>query len=239
MTCKTTLFLLAVIGCMTSGCATMMPYGDAYDCPQMEKGRCVSVESAHTHALTGAMPGDERAKPAVTAVNSGEALGEAIEKYRKAVVKGKADAIELSRNELLRLVSPGQADEFAEALERFRAALKAGKPGKAADAEKELRAIHERAVAHARDSVRLEYSVAGEATRQELLGRYAEGQRTPAVLMPPVIMETHILPYQTEFNTLAGERTMWIPVEPARWTWPDRFNGGKAEEIGGTARGSK
>ncbi len=116
MTCKTTLFLLAVIGCMTSGCATMMPYGDAYDCPQMEKGRCVSVESAHTHALTGAMPGDERAKTAVTAVNSGEALGEAIEKYRKAVVKGKADAIELSRNELLRLVSPGQADELIEAL---------------------------------------------------------------------------------------------------------------------------
>jgi hypothetical protein len=243
MTCKTTLFLLALVSCMSSGCAAMLPYGDVYDCPQMEKGRCVSVESAHAHALTGAIPGDATTSATGVGIrsgaNSGEALGEAIEKYRKAVVTGKADAIELSRNELLLLIGPGQADEFTEALERFKKAVRSRAPGKAAEAEKKLREIHERAVAHARDGARLEYGVSNAATRQEFLGKYAQGQRTPAVLMPPVIMETHILPYQTEFNTLAGERTMWIPVEPARWTWPDKFNGGHAGEVGGTVRGSK
>jgi hypothetical protein len=233
MTCKIHILLLAV-ACMSSGCASMLPYGDSYDCPQMEKGQCVSVESAHAYALTGSMPGSGSG---VSAAASRDALGDAIEKYRKSVVKGNAEDIELSREELLRLIGPDQADAFAEALERFKKAVKAGEPGKVSDAEKTLREIHERAVVHARDSARLEYAVAGEAIRREFLGKYAQGQRTPAVLMPPVIMETHILPYQTEFNTLAGERTMWIPVEPARWTWPDKFNGGKVDEIGSAARG--
>lgn len=233
MNYKTT-FLLLVVLSLSSGCAAMMPYGDAYDCPQMEKGQCVSVESAHAYALTGERPsaGNKGQSSA-----SQEALGPAIEKYRKAVVKGKAEDIEQRQKELLQLINPGQTDEFSQALEQYREAVKAREPGKVSAAEMQLHAIHSRAVANARDTARLEYTISSEATRQEFLGKYAEGQRTPAILVPPVIMETHILPYQTEFNTLAGERTMWIPVEPSRWTWPDKFNGGKTEEIGGTVRG--
>lgn len=227
MICKMKLFLLAVI-CLSSGCARMLPYGDSYDCPQMEQGQCVSVEAAHAYALTGSRGAPSAAR---------EDLDAAIEKYRKAVMKGQAGDIELSREELLRLISPEQADAFAEALERFRQAVMAKEPGKTADAERQLRTIHMIAVASARDSARLEYAISSEATRQEFLGKYAQGQKAPAVLMPPVIMETHILPYQTEFNTLAGERTMWIPVEQARWTWPDKFNGGRNDEIGSASRG--
>jgi hypothetical protein len=219
---------------MSSGCAKMLPYGDTYDCPQMEKGQCVSVEAAHAHALSGTTPGFGNS---VHAPASQEALGDVIEKYRKAVVKGKTDEIEQRQKELLLIISPGQAGEFAWALDQFREAVKTRELNKASEAERLLREIHARAVANARDTARLEYNISSEATRQEFLGRYAAGQKTPAVLMSPVIMETHILPYQTEFNTLAGERTMWIPVEPSRWTWPDKFNGGKGEAIGGTVRG--
>lgn len=233
MTYKTKLFMLVML-CMSSGCAKMMPYGDSYDCPQMEKGQCVSVEAAHAHALGESAYGFGGS---VSVPTSQEALCDAIDKYKKAVVKGKAEDIELRQKELLRIINPGQADEFAEALEQFKAAIKAKEPGKVTDAEKRLRDIHARAVAGARDSARLEYNISSEATRQEFLGKYADGQRTPAVLMPPVIMETNILPYQTEFNTLAGERTLWIPVEPSRWIWPERFNGGRGEEIGSTVRG--
>jgi|GEM_PF-1937949 len=227
------LFLLAVI-CMSSGCAKMLPYGDTYDCPQMEKGQCVSVESAHAYALAGTTPGNGNSEGAPT---SQAALGEAIEKYRKAVVKGKAADIEVRQKELLQIINPGQADEFAHALEQFREAVKARELNKISETERRLHEIHARTVANARDTARLEYTISSEATRQEFLGKYAEGQKTPAVLVPPVIMETHILPYQTEFNTLAGERTMWIPVEPSRWTWPDKFSNGKGDEIGATMRG--
>lgn len=235
MTCKIKLLMLVML-CMSSGCATMMPYGDSYDCPQMEKGQCVSVEAAHAHALGESAYGSGGS---VSAAASQEALGDAIDNYKKAVVKENPEDIEMRQKELLRIISPGQADEFAEALERFKAAIKAKEPGKVTDAEKRLHDIHDRAVAIARDSAMLEYNISSEATRQEFLGKYADGQRTPAVLMPPVIMETHILPYQTDFNTLAGERTLWIPVEPSRWTWPDKFNSGRGEEIGSTVRGKE
>lgn len=233
MTFKIKLLLLAAL-CMSSGCAKMLPYGDTYACPQMEKGQCVSVEAAHAHALGGTVPGTGNPGSATA---SQVALGDAIEKYRKAVVKGKAVEIEQRQNELLQIINPGQVNEFAQALEQFREAVKAREINKTSQAERRLHEIHARAVANARDTARLEYNISSEATRQEFLGKYAQGQRTPAVLVPPVIMETHILPYQTEFNTLAGERTMWIPVEPSRWTWPDTFNGGKGEEIGSTVRG--
>jgi hypothetical protein len=231
---KSTLFLLAVV-CMSSGCATMMPYGDTYDCPQTEKGQCVSVEKAHEYALAGTRPGYDNTGSTQA---SREALGDAIEKYRKAVLQGKAEEIEQRQNELLRIINPVQANEFAQALDQFREAVKAREVNNISEAERRLHEIHSRAVADARNSARLEYDITSEATRQEFLGRYAQGQKTPAVLMPPVIMETHILPYQTEFNTLAGERTLWIPVEPARWTWPDKFINSKGE-IGGTVRGKE
>ena len=53
-----------------------------------------------------------------------------------------------------------------------------------------------------------------------------------AVRTSPVIMETVILPYQTWFGTLAGERTLWVPVEDAKWVWPDQFDAKAHSEIG-------
>ncbi len=228
------LLLLAVL-CCTSGCASMLPYGDKYDCPQMEKGQCVPVEAAYTYAVTG--NSSQLGGAAVVSPGPDPALAEAIEQYRKAVVKGKPEDIEKRQKELLGIISPGQAGEFSTALDLFKKAVKSKDAGKIAEAEKRLHAIHEQALAAARDSVRLENSITGETARQELLGKYAQGQKSQAVLMPPVVMELYILPYQTEFNTLAGERTMWVTVEPARWVWPDKFTGAQGEEIGSTVRG--
>lgn len=70
------------------------------------------------------------------------------------------------------------------------------------------------------------------ALRLELLTEYVKGNKAPAVRTPPVIMETVIMPYQTGFGTLAGERTLWIPVEDATWVWPDQFDGKDSPEIG-------
>ena len=68
--------------------------------------------------------------------------------------------------------------------------------------------------------------------RHELLTEYVKGNKAPAVRSPGVIMETVIMPYQTGFGTLAGERTLWIPVEDATWVWPDQFDGKDRPEIG-------
>lgn len=227
--------LLLVLAVFTlSGCASMLPYGDTYDCPQMEKGQCVSVEAAHDYAITGHYPGTVAGAPSPA---NDAALAEAIENYKKAVLKGKTEEIDRRQKGLMQIVTPGQASEFSEALEEYKKAIKSSEKKKIAEAEEKLYDIHARAVAAARDSARLEHSISSEATRQEYLGRYAQGQKTEAVLMPPVVMEVYILPYQTEFNTLAGERTMWVTVEPARWTWPDKFSGGKGTQIGSSTRG--
>jgi hypothetical protein len=126
MTFKIELVLLAVI-CMSSGCAKMLPYSDTYACPQMENGQCVSVEAAYEYASVGATPGSGNAE---SVPDSREALGDAIEKYRKAVLKDEAEAIEQRQNELLRIINPGQANEFAQALEQFKEAVKAGESKK-------------------------------------------------------------------------------------------------------------
>ena len=34
------------------------------------------------------------------------------------------------------------------------------------------------------------------------------------------------------FGTLAGERTLWVPVEDAKWVWPDQFDAKAHSEIG-------
>lgn len=70
------------------------------------------------------------------------------------------------------------------------------------------------------------------ALRLELLTEYVKGNKAPAVRTSPVIMETVILPYQTWFGTLAGERTLWVPVEDAKWVWPDQFDAKAHSEIG-------
>ena len=103
--------------------------------------------------------------------------------------------------------------------------------------ENHIRSLHALAVADARDSALLEADLRGEDIRREYLGQYAQGQKAPAVRTPPVIMETYILPYQTEFGTLAGERTLWITVEDAEWVWPDRAASKARNEIGSTVRG--
>ena len=225
---------LLLILCFTSGCASLMPYKDSYDCPQMEQGQCVSVSAAHEHALN-AEPGSPGKKGA--AVSPDPALAKAIENYRKAVVAGKPADIDTRQTELLRIINPGQAGEFSQALIEFRDAVKSGKNEKATEAESKLHGIHARAIAGARENVLLEHSMSSEATRHEFLGRYAQGQRAPAVMMPPVVMETYILPYQTEFGTLAGERTLWIMVEDPKWVWPDAQSSRQGADIGSTQRG--
>lgn len=84
---------------------------------------------------------------------------------------------------------------------------------------------------------RAEADLRREALRLELMERHARGAEngSPAVLMPPVVMEATVLPYQTDFSALAGERTLWITVEDAAWVWPDRF-GDKTDrpDIGAT-----
>lgn len=71
------------------------------------------------------------------------------------------------------------------------------------------------------------------ALRLELLTEYVKGgNKAPAVRVPSVIMETVIMPYQTGFGTLAGERMLWVQVEDAKWVWPDQFDGKDRPEIG-------
>lgn len=105
------LFIAAV--CLTSGCA-MLPYKDTFDCPQMEVGMCVSVSDAHTYALGAGKGGASGSVSGGRAGAASEpALSGAVENYKKAVIRGKAEEIEKRREELLRMVEPAKAGGFA------------------------------------------------------------------------------------------------------------------------------
>jgi len=225
--------MLILVLCLTSGCASLLPYKDTYDCPQMEQGKCVSVGAAHEYALNAQTGNFEEKNDAVM----DPALVKAIENYRKAVVNAKPKEVEERQKDLLRIINPGHAEEFTEALIEYRDSVKSGDTKHIWATEKRLHAIHTLALAGAKASVRLEYSMSREATRQEYLGKYAQGQHAPAVMMPPTIMETYILPYQTAFGTLAGERTLWIMVEEPQWTWPDSQSDKQGAGIGSFQRG--
>lgn len=213
-----------------SGCASMLPYEDTFDCPQIERGQCVSVPTAHEYALN--MQAGEPASG-----EKGQAgLNSAMDAYRRAVTQGKAEEIEQRQAQLLRLISPAQTEAFAEALSEYKAAIKKGEADLVAEAENRLRTLHAAAIAEAQNQSQQEALLKRTATRQEFLGAYAQGARAEAVLVPPVLMEAYILPYQTDFGTLASERTLWITVEDAVWTWPATFKDRK-EKIGTTVRG--
>lgn len=228
MNCKT--ILLTALVCILPGCATL-PWKDTFECPQMEHGQCVSMDTAHR------MSKNERLTKEQVAEYSRE-LDSAITSYQTAVRAGTAEDVKKSQETLLSIIIPSHSAEFNQALNKFQSAVKSGNKDAVIEAEQRLRALYE-SVLEQVDRKRIDYEIQRNEIRQEYLGRYAQGQKAPAIRTPPVIMETHILPYQTESGTLAGERTLWIPVEDPTWVWPDSFSGSSGNDVGSLTNGGK
>lgn len=183
-----------VAALMLGGCASM-PYNDSFNCPQMENGKCTSVENAHGEAVaknSGVTPPNDRPD------------------------KRPAD--------------------FDKALRAYQEAAKQGDAKAMAAAEKDLQALYASSAADGQRAEQLDQIVTEEDTRLGFLGAYAQGQRMPGVRKPATLMETYILPYQTPSGMLAGERTLWIPVEDATWVWSDKFSGRSAGASIGTVQ---
>lgn len=69
-----------------------------------------------------------------------------------------------------------------------------------------------------------------EDLRIELINKYiATENKTQATRTPAIIMELLIMPYQTDFNSLASERTIWLTVQEETWIWTKNTNSNKAE----------
>lgn len=215
-------FFCLAIFLLMPGCA-MLPYKDTFDCPQQERGQCVSVSTAHR--LSSGTEGHSEALIA-------RDLEAALIKFQTAVNSGVEKDIAERQKELVKLLAPVQSEEFAAALKQYREAVKIQDKQAVASAEAKLKALHASAVAAISQS-RIDAEIARTELRQEFLGRYAAGQKAPAVRTPPVIMETYIMPYQTEFGTLVGEGTIWVTVEEAEWVWPDTASSSDAGTVGG------
>ena len=228
MNCKT-LLLLAVV-CILPGCATL-PWTDTFECPQMERGQCVSVDTAHKMSKDIVMTKEQAAEYS-------RELNTAIMNYQTVVRTGTAEEVKKSQDSLLNIIIPSHSAEFNQALNKFQSAVKSGSKDAITEAEQRLRALYE-SVLEQVDRSRIDYEIQRNEIRQEYLGRYAQGQKAPAIRTPPVIMETHILPYQTESGTLAGERTLWIPVEEPTWVWTDRFPDTAGNTVGSVTSGRK
>jgi hypothetical protein len=220
MTCRILLCLSVFL--ILPGCA-MLPYKDTFDCPQQERGRCVSVNEAHR------LSGDAEQRPATVIARE---LELALEKFQAAVQSGVEDDIAARHKDLVALFTPAQSEEFEAALGQYRKAARLKDKNAVASAEAALKSLHTSALTAAGQS-RIDAEIAGTELRQELLGSYARGKKAPAVKTPPVIMETHILPFQTDFGTLAGERTIWVTVEEAEWVWPDSAASPDSGKVGG------
>lgn len=219
MTCRIILCLSVFL--LMPGCA-MLPYKDTFDCPQQERGRCVSVSEAHRLSN-----GTEQHPDALVARD----LELALEKFQAAVNSGVDGDIAARQKDLVKLITPAQSEEFEAALSQYRKAVKLQGKDAVASAEAKLKSLHAAAITVISQS-RINAEIARTELRQEFLGRYAHGQKAPAVRTPPVIMETHILPFQTEFGTLAGERSIWITVEEAEWVWPDSVGSPDSGNVG-------
>ncbi len=227
MNCKT-LLLLALVG-LLPGCATF-PWNDTFECPQMERGQCVSVDTAHRLSRGGPMTKKQAAEYS-------RELDSAITSYQAAVRTGTPEEVKKRQDALLAIIIPSHSEDFNQALNEFQSAVKSGKQEAVLGAEQRLRALYESVLDQVNRS-QIDYEIQRNEIRQEYLGRYAQGQKAPAIRTPPVIMETHILPYQTESGTLAGERTLWIPVEEPTWVWTDSFPGANGNDVG-TVTGGK
>ncbi len=226
MTCKILLCLSAFL--ILPGCA-MLPYKETFDCPQQERGRCVSVNEAHR------LSGDAEQRPETAIAREWEL---ALEKFQTAVDSGVEDDIAARQKDLVALFTPARSEEFEAALGQYRKAASLKDHDAVASAEAKLKSLHAAAVTAVSQS-RIDAEVARTELRQELLGNYARGQKAPAVRTPPVIMETHILPFQTQFGTLAGERTIWVTVEEAEWVWPDSAASPDSGKVGGVQGAGK
>lgn len=228
MNCKQ-LLLLALV-CILPGCATL-PWKDTFECPQMERGQCVSVDTAHRISKDGPMTGEQAAEYS-------RELDSAITAYQVAVRTGTPEEVKKRQEALLSIIIPSHSEDFNKALGEFQSAVKSGKKEAVLEAEQRLRALYESVLDQVNRS-QIDYEIQRNDIRQEYLGRYAQGQKAPAIRTPPVIMETHILPYQTESGTLAGERTLWIPVEEPTWVWTDSFPGAGGNDVGTVTGGGR
>lgn len=210
MRCKFVPILLAVM--LLGGCAAM-PYNEDFACPQMENGQCISVENAYETSLGNASA--SQASP----LSSGEQ-----ERVASAVV---SDASHTENGtEML------DDESFNKALQQYQRAVRSQSKEGIAEAKAQLQTLYSSSVEIGRHAERLEAIVTEEKTRLGFLGAYALGQRSPGVRKPATLMETYILPYQTHTGALAGERTLWIPVEEATWVWPDSFGDNKGSTLG-------
>ena len=228
MNCKI-LLLLAVV-CVLPGCATL-PWKDTFECPQMERGQCVSVDAAHRISKDEPMTREQAAEYS-------RELDIAISSYQAAVRTGTPEDVKKRQEALMAIIIPSHAEDFNKALAEFQSAVKSGKKNTVMEAEQRLRALYESVLEQVNRS-QIDYEIQRNEIRQEYLGRYAQGQKAPAIRTPPVIMETHILPYQTESGTLAGERTLWIPVEEPTWVWTDSFPGAAGNDVGAVTGGKR
>ena len=228
MNCRT-LLLLALV-CILPGCATL-PWKDTFECPQMERGQCVSVDAAHRISRDGPMTKEQAAQYS-------RELDAAIAAYQAAVRAGTAEEVKKYQDALLAIIIPSHSEDFNKALNEFQSAVKSGKKDAVLEAEQRLRTLYESVLDQVNRS-QIDYEIQRNEIRREYLGRYAQGQKAPAIRTPPVIMETHILPYQTESGTLAGERTLWIPVEEPSWVWTDTFPGAAGKDVGAVTGGGR
>ena len=228
MNCK--ILLLLAVACVLPGCATL-PWNDTFECPQMERGQCVSVDTAHRMSKGGPMTKEQAAEYS-------RELDSAITSYQAAVRTGTPEEVKKRQEALLGIIIPSHSEDFNKALTEFQSAVKSGKKDAVLEAEQRLRALYESVLEQVNRS-QIDYEIQRNEIRQVYLGRYAQGQKAPAIRTPPVIMETHILPYQTESGTLAGERTLWIPVEEPTWVWTDSFPGANGSDVGAVTGGKR
>lgn len=186
----------------------MLPYNEDFDCPYEDKAMCEGVVDAYDNAVN-------EKKDTILAKNakvniSEEILRQHLEEYKKALETGSTPFIESETRKFLALANG--SNELSQALSDYQSAIISKDKNLIDIAESKiqsfLRTWKEDNSDIRRDNMQL-----------EMLSKYAAGAYSNVVYLPPVVMETLIMPYQTDSGTLAAERILYVPVEESKWIW--------------------
>lgn len=188
-----TILMLSVSALCLSGCA-MDGYKSDYSCPQMQDGKCVSLETAMQEAYDRAH--DDESKVSGARIESAYAPDPIEERAFLLNDVKNFDAVMLTYEKCLR-DTPGKCDKEREAVTNY------------------YNTAEDRGRAKEVHSTNMEE----RATKLAAMEKIASNTGVAPIRQPDAIMPITIMPYQTESGNLVSERTIWVVVQPGNWTW--------------------
>jgi len=198
---------LLIGGCLSLSSCAIDGYKSDYSCPQMQDGKCVSLETAMQEAVDKSV--SDNAKISGAKVESNYAPDPVEERTFLLKDVKNFDSVVLAYEKCVRDASGSCSKERAAVMDYYSSAEDRGRAKEVHSTNMEER-----------------------STKLAAMEKLVSGSGTVPIRQQDAIMQITIMPYQTESGALVSERTIWVVVQPGNWSWATNIGNKKIGQPG-------